>query len=67
MADVERKPHLIKYCPLARQAGCDWTIVTSWFVGGPDTTEAVSMLTQQFQTEAHLMEVHYPVARQYFT
>lgn len=61
---VERRPHLIRVCPVP---GCDWMQVTSWFVGGPDVTEAVSDVVLRAQAEAHLISVHYPIPRTYFT
>ena len=64
---AERRPHLRRPCPLHEEAGCDWWQVTSWFMGGPDTTQEVDPLFLRIEAEEHLTSVHYPVAKQYFT
>lgn len=54
MANIERRPHLRRPCPLQETHHCDWWQVTSWFVGGPDRTEAVSDVYLRLEAEAHL-------------
>jgi hypothetical protein len=66
-SEPERRPHLTVPCPLREQEGCDWVQVISWFVGGPDTTEAVSPTFRRMEAEAHLMERHFHVSPQIFT
>lgn len=67
MNGPERRPHLRRPCPLREQDGCDWWQVTSWFVGSPDTTEAVSPWRLRAEAEQHLLTVHYRVSPTIFT
>ena len=52
---VERRPHKFKRCVYP---GCDWKLVTSWFVGGPHTTVPVSDKVQELNMTTHLVTVH---------
>lgn len=60
----ERRHHLRRACPVP---GCDWVQVTSWFVGGPDTTHAINDTYLRVEAEAHITSAHYHVPKQYFT
>lgn len=45
--------------------GCDWRLVTEWFVDGPDKTRSVSMTEQQLAAGLH-MRLHYKPERTTF-
>jgi hypothetical protein len=66
MANIERRPHLQRACPFREQAGCDWIQTTSWFMGGPDLTQAVDPLFLRAEAEAHFMNAHFRIPAQYF-
>lgn len=65
--EQERRPHLRRPCPLQQQDGCDWWQVTSWFVGGPDTTAEVSEGYLRMEAEAHFLERHFYASPTIFT
>jgi hypothetical protein len=58
MANIERRPHLQRPCPFREQESCDWMQTTSWYVGGPDVTEPVSMTRLRMEAEAHFLTAH---------
>ena len=64
---TERRPHLMRPCPLREQDGCDWMQVTSWFVGGPDTTEEISETALRLEAELHFTSRHFVLPTSYFT
>lgn len=61
---VERRTHLRRACPVA---GCEWWQTISWYVGGPDTTEAVPEAFLRMEAEAHLTSAHYQLPPTIFT
>lgn len=63
---AEQRPHLIRACPLKDQEGCDWTQVTSWYMGSPLLTQAVPKAELEDAASAHL-ESHFGLVRKYFT
>lgn len=58
MANIERRPHLQRPCPFREQEGCGWMQTTSWFVGGPETTEQISEIVLRIEAEAHFLSAH---------
>lgn len=62
----ERRPHLKRFCPLAKEKGCDWYQVTSWYVGSPLVTQAADPALLEDEARLHL-ESHYGLVRKYFT
>lgn len=59
---MERRPKTVKNCPVK---GCDWFMVTSYYVGGPNRTQAVSNEDQQRAAGEH-MKVHIPPPKKIF-
>jgi len=63
MASIERRPHLQRACPFP---GCDWIQTTSWFIGGPDTTQTVSATYLRAEAESHFFAAHFAPPPQIF-
>lgn len=59
---LELRPRTVRHCP---QPGCDWYLVTSYFVGGPDRVRVVPKAEQQAQAGLHMRE-HFPPPRTFF-
>lgn len=53
--NTERRPHMRKPCPVK---GCDWFLVTSWFIGGPMNHVPVSAKVQELQVVTHMVTEH---------
>lgn len=63
MTGLECRPKAVKACP---HEGCDWFLVTEWFVGSPDRVKKVPQDAQEASAGEH-MKVHYPKPKEYFT
>jgi hypothetical protein len=62
---LEKRPHLVRHCPLKDREDCDWVQVTSWYVGGPHRTWTVPQDRLEAEAVKH-MERHFGPKRTWF-